>query len=377
MKNIKLLSLLLVCILILNIPFVCIASAENFVDRTEFELKVSSADAAQTPGNVLVQVFCTTDSSKLITTFGTTLVVNTDYVDLVSKSGEIITDSFKNDATPLGADFALSASKIGAKKQTFGGMKGLSIASYNSATKNMYIFICGMTISGIRINGKTELARFYLKTKTDKVPASALRVMALSEGAGKVCPSKAVYVAEISSTTEAGSVVDNIKLDVDSSLIDKSAPEQTTTQKQAEQTTTKPAQAQTTTALNDEAIDKMSEEELESNIAKIIDADKNLNISDKVKSSTAYKNYKKALDNAEKVLSDKNATKAGKAQALKEVVKAKNELEKEFPEVDSSTSSSELSKKSRLSPLLYVAVAVAVAAIVIVLIIIIRKRKAN
>ena len=370
MKISKLLSLFLVFILLLNIPFVCIASAENFVDKTEFELKVSSADATQTPGNVLVQVYCTTDSSKLITTFGATLVVNTNYVDLVSKSGEVITDNYKQDATTLGSDFALYASKIGAKKQAFGGMKGLSVASFNSSTDNMYVFICGMTVGGIKLNGKTELAKFYIKTKDSKVPSSAIRVMDTSE-TGTACPSKAVYAAEISSTTEAGSVVDDIKLDIDSSLIDKSAPEPTT-QKQAETTTASSQESKSTSELSDEAIDKMSEEQLEQNIKNIVDADKKLNFSDKVKSSNAYKNYEKALKNAEKVLADKKATKADKAEALKELVKAKDELEKEFPEVFAN--SSEDSKK-KISPIVYVAVAVGLAVIVIVLIIIIKKRK--
>ena len=388
MKSFKLLSLLLVVILLLNIPFVCLASAENFVDKTEFELKVSSVDAEQNPGNVLVQVYCTTDPSKLITTFGATLVANINYIDLVSKSGEVITDSYKQDASTLGSDFALSASKIGAKKQVFGGMKGLSVASYNSTTKNMYIFICGMTISGIKINGKTELAKFYIKTKNDKVPSSAIRVMDSSE-TGAACPSKAVYSAEISSTTEAGSVVKDIKLDVDSSLIDNSAPEETTTEKQAETTSEKTdtsstsASEKTTSSasdnsgksvedLTDEQIDKMSEAQVEKAIKSIVESDKKLNLPEKVKSSKAYKDYEKALENAEKVLADKNSTKKQKAEALKELVKAKRELEKEFPEVLGNSSES---SKSGISPVIYIAAGVAVAAIVIVLIIIIKKRK--
>ena len=376
MKHFKLLSVLLIAVLLLA-PVSLLANADNtFADKTTFEFEVSSVSASDKPGNVLVKVLCTTDEKQLITTLGTTLVVNTEHFDLVSKSGEVITDNYKKDASNVGADFALYPSKIGAKKETFGGMKGLSIASYNSSTKNMYIFVCGMTISGIKLKGETEVATFYLKSKTDKVPASALRAMADSEG-GKECPSKAVYCGEISSTTEGGAVVNDIKLDVDSSLIDKSAPEETTSEKQAEETTTtKPAPVQPTTALSDETIDKMSEAEVESNIKKIVAEDKDLNLSEKVKSSKAYKTYEKALQNAEKVLADKNATKAEKAEALKELVKAKTELEKEFPEVVSSENSNEVSK-AKTSIWIYVAIAVGIAAIIIVLIIIIKKRKTN
>ncbi len=399
MKHFKFLSVLLIAILLLAAVSVPASADNTFADKTTFKFEVSSVDASDKPGNVLVRVLCTTDEKQLITTFGTTLVVNTDYFDLVSKSGAVITDNYKKEASNLGANFAFSASKIGAKKESFGGMKGLSIASYNSATKNMYIFMCGMTISGIRLKGETEVATFYLKSKADKVPASAIRTMDNSEGEGKACPSKAVYCGEISSTTEGGAVVNDNRLEVDSSLIDKSAPEEPTTEKSAETTkaTTAPstssASAETTAgstsaaaassesaqpkaALTDEAIDKMSEKELEANIKKMVEDDKNLNLSDKVKASKAYKTYEKALENAEKALSDKNATKAQKAEALKQLVKAKTELEKEFPEVASSESSSAASK-GKTGVWVYVAIAVLIAAIVIVLIIIIKKRKLN
>lgn len=376
MKRIKLIALLLSVVLLFNIPLASLASAENsFANKSAFEFKISSADAEKDPGNMLVQLYCTTDSSKEITTFGTTLVIDTNYIDIVSKKGEVITDSYKVEAVKLGSNFALYPSKINGS--TFGGMKGLSVASYNSSTKSMYIFICGMAISGIKLKGETEVATFYLKSKTDKIPASALRAMANSE-TGTDCPSRAVYCGEISSTDEAGDIVNKIDLDVDSSLIDKSSPEESTTKKQVEETTTtKPAPIQPTTALSDETIDKMSEAEVESNIKKIVAEDKDLNLSEKVKSSKAYKTYEKALENAEKVLADKNATKAQKAEALKELVKAKTELEKEFPEVVSSENSNEVSK-AKTSIWIYVAIAVGIAAIIIVLIIIIiKKRKTN
>ena len=369
MKRVKLISLLLSIVLLLNIPLVSLASAENsFAKKTAFDFKVSSAEGEKEPGNLLVQLYCTTDSSKEITTFGSTLVIDTNYIDVVSKKGDVITDSYKVEAVKLGSNFALYPSKVGASQQAFGG---LSVASFNPTTKQMYIFICAMTVSGIKISEKSELAKFYLKSKTDKIPASAIRTMANSE-TGTDCPSRAVYCGEISSTDEAGDIVEKLSVDVDSALIEKS-DEKTTTEKQADTTTTKTS-SQTTTALSDEVIDKMSEKQLEQNIKKIVDADKKLNLSDKVKSSTAYKNYEKAVKNAEKVLADKNATQADKMQALKELVKAKTELEKEFPEVVSG-SDSDQSEKSKISPLVYVAVAVGLAAIVIVLIIIIKKRK--
>ena len=386
MKHLRFICAILIAILLL-MPFSAFANAENvnsFADKTTFEFEISPVDANDNPGNVLVKVFCTTDAKQLITTFGTTLVVNTEHFDLVSKSGEVITDNYKKEATSLGSNFAFSASKIGTKKQVFGGMKGLSIASFNSDTKNIYIFMCGMTISGIKLQGKSELARFYLKSKTDKVPASSLRAMADSEG-GKECPSKAVYCGEISSTTEGGAVVKDIKLSVDSELIDKSVPEESTTKQQAESTSQSATSSlETTTSsasdsgdvsteeLTDEKIDKMSETQLEQAINDIVQSDKKLNLPEKVKSSKAYKNYEKALQNAEKVLADNNSTKSQKAQALKDLVKAKNELEKEFPEVFDNSSEN---LGGSTSPLIYIAAAVGIAAIVIVLIIILKKRK--
>lgn len=373
MKRIKLFSLLLVIILILNIPFAGFAFAEGFADKTEFEFKVSSVDAADNPGNMLVQVYCTTDSSKLITTFGSTLVVNTDYIDLVSKDGKVITDNYKGDSEVLGADFALYASKIGAKKQVFGGMKGLSIGSYNPTTKNMYIFICGMTVSGIKLNGKTELAKYYLKTKSDKVPASAMRVMQSYE-TGKDCPSRAVYSAEISSTTEGGEVVKSLNLDVDSALIDDSKKDDTT---KAEKTTaeskteTQPSSESTTKAISKEDIKKMSEDEIEKTITKYIDEDKDLVISDKVKKSAEYKAYEKALNKAKSVMADDKATKEDKAQALEELAEAKEALEAAFPEVAPAETKPAKNNKT----IIYIAIGLGACVLVAVAVIIVIKNK--
>lgn len=379
MKILKSISVLLVVILLINIPFVCFASAQTLADKTEFELKLSSVDAADAPGNILVQVYCTTDPSKLITTFGSTLVVNTDYIDLVSKDGKVVTDNYKGDSEILGDNFALYASKIGAKKQVFGGMKGLSIGSYNPSTKNMYIFICGMTVSGIKLDGKTELAKYYLKSKSDKVPASAIRVMQSYE-TGKDCPSRAVYSAEISSTTEGGEVVKSLALDIESALIDDSVKDDTT--KAAEKTTaeskteTQTSSQSTTSKISADGIKKMSEDEIEKTITKYIDDDKDLNISDKVKKSAEYKAYEKALNKAKSVLADDKATKQDKAKALEELVEAKEALEAAFPEV--APAETEPAKNNKT--IIYIAIALgacALAAAAVIIVIKYKKKNSN
>ena len=361
------------------------AAASDFSDNTEFEYVLTKVDTPDNPGNVEAKLFLKTDSEKLITTFGATIVLNLDYFDLVDKKGNVVTDAYKTDVKILENNMPLYASKIGKKSLKFSSVKGLTIASYNSGNNELYLFVCGMAISGIQIEQKSEVAYLYFNAKQDKVPANAFRVMKQSE-VGTACKSQAVMVTQIGCTTEVGDSPSKISINADEALIDSSKEIPT---EPISEDTSEPVQGDSTQPSTDssseekvtKAVEDMSEQEIEKEIEQKIDIHDSINISEKQKQSPAYKAYEKAVEKAQKVLDDKNATKEEKAEALKELRDAEQTLKETVPEAAEQIEETEkeLEARSSRSPWLFIGIGggVAVLAAVIIVLIIKNRKKEN
>lgn len=346
--------------------------------NSSFEYRVSKAEGENAPGNILVELYVKTDPEALITTAGATLVINTDYVDVVNKKGAVITDKYLADVVAFGKDFPVTTAKIGDEQQSLSSIKGLSLASYNAKSKNLYLFMCGMAIEGITIAQKSLMASYYLQSKSDgKLPAGAIRLAKVSE-LGTDCPSKAVYVTQISSKKEVGTAPSAITLDADEALIESgsAAPETTAAQ---EDTTKQTSQAQSTSAAaqkqsTTKKVSEMTEAEVEEELKDKIAASKALTLSDEQKQSEAYKAYEEAVEEAEKVVNDKNATAAQKQQALEKLREAEAALEQAYPDLAKQLQTSE---KSPVCVWLYVGIGAAVVAAGIIVVLIINKKKSK
>ena len=349
MKKLKPIAALLVMLLLFQSCLLA-AQASTIEKKSSFEYKVVSADAGSEPGNILVQLYVQSDPDELITTAGATLVINTDYVDVVNKKGEAITDSYKKDMVVLDRAFTVTAAKIGDEQKSFSNVKGLSIASYNSQSKNMYIFICGMSMEGVKISEKSLMASYYLKTKGDTpLPAGSIRLVKESE-IGKECPSRALYVSEISSKKEVGKDASPITIQVEQSLVKSDtqpAGEAPTTQnipaseketvqdsqkeiekdtKQDSQKSEEKGEQTPSTTIAEpvtKAVEEMSEAEIEKEIQQRLTQSKSLKLTDAQKESEPYQAYQRALDEAQKVVNNKTATVEQKREALQKVRDAK------------------------------------------------------
>ncbi|MBR2590026.1 MAG: hypothetical protein IKE65_03805 [Clostridia bacterium] len=350
--------------------------------NSSFEFKLSKSESA--PGNIQVDLYMQTDPDELITTAGATLVINTDYVDVVNKKGAAITDDYKKDVVVLGKNFPVTAGKIGEEQESFSSIKGMSLASYNEKSKNLYIFVCGMAVSGIQVPQKSLFASYYLQAKKDgALPEGAIRLAKASE-IGKDCPSKAVYVTQISSKKEVGTAPSAITLSADEALIEGGGQtvEPETTPAQQEDTTKKQedtakgdAPADTDKQSTTKAISDMTEQEVEEELVQKIQTAKSLNLSDAQKESAAYKAYEKAIEEAEKILSDENATAEQKQEALERVREAQLALETEFPELIDQLEPEQASSSKKVWIFAGIGAAVAVAAAVIIVIVIKKKKQ--
>lgn len=379
MKKSKILTFILILSVLFQPLIGVTAFAEDLSDKTVFEYKLIKLEDGSTPGDIKAELYCQTDPEALITTLGATLVINTDYVDVVDKSGNVITDSYKQEVVALGRSFPVTASKIGESGQSFSSIKGLSLASYNVDKKLMYIFICGMAVSGIGIEGKAQIASFYLNSKTDgKLPFGAIRLMYKSE-AGDACPSRAIFATEISSTKEVGTTDSSITLNADENLIETKAEKDTTKQTEptSKESTSSDKEKQTTAPKTTKAVADMSEKEVETELKNIVSNSKKLNLSDSQKQSAEYKAYEKAVEKANEVLEKSDSTKEEKQQALEELREAEKALEEKYPELseqlDNSGSKDVSSKTVILICVCSAAVIAAVAAVIIVL----NKKKKN
>ena len=357
------------------------ASAAAIDKDTAFEYRISKAEGEAAPGNILVQLYVETDPSALITTAGATLIINTDYVDVVNKKGTPITDTYKQDVVQFGKNFPVTAEPIGEDNETFASIKGLSLASYNAKSKDLYLFVCGMAIAGLTVPQKSLMASYYLQAKTDgKLPASAIRPA--STGDLQNCPSKAVYVTQISSKKEVGTAPSALTLNADDAVIetgttpapDTTAPDTTAKEEQktsaAPKSTTAAAATQTTKKVSD-----MTEKEVEEELENKIESSKSLTVSDAQKQSAAYKAYEKAVKEAQEVLEDKNATPQQKQQALENLRDAEKALEQAFPEVAKQLQGTQAPKTGIW---LYIGIGAAVIAVAaIIAVIVIKKKKST
>ena len=376
------------------------ASAAAIDKDTAFEYRISKAEGEAAPGNILVQLYVETDPSALITTAGATLIINTDYVDVVNKKGTPITDTYKQDVVQFGKNFPITAEPIGEDNESFASIKGLSLASYNAKSKDLYLFVCGMAIAGLTVPQKSLMASYYLQAKGNaKLPASAIRLASKAELQNS-CPSKAVYVTQISSKKEVGTAPSALTMSADESVIEKSkqpdpettAPEttapETTTEKAAPETTTAsdettqvPSDTQSTTAVPDEQqtttkkVSDMTEQEVEEELEQKIELSKSLKLNDTQKKSDVYKAYDKAVKEAQEVLENKKATPQQKQQALEKLRDAEKALEKAFPEVAKQL---QVAQTPKTGIWLYIGIgAVVIAVAAIIAVIIIKKKKST
>ena len=390
MKKSKLIIITLIAVLLLQAVLPVTASAASITAASAFEYRVTKAEAASAPGNIQVELYCKTDPQAKITTFGATLVIDTDYVDLISKKGEVLTDSYKQEVLQLGKTIPLTASKIGSDEETFSSVKGLSLASYNASSKDMYLFLCGMSIGGISMSGNTQVVTMYLNTKKDGVlPAGSIRLMNESEY-GTACPSKAVFVNTISTTTDLGDGVSKMSLDVDASLMEEApvttepSTEATTqeqpTSAQEPESTEQPTEAETE-EMTTKPVEEMTEPEIEKEIEQKISIHDDIVIPEEKQQIAAVKAYNAAVEKAKKVLEDKDATKEEKAEALEELREAEQALKEEIPEVATQIEAAEkeLQNASKRTKWVFIAAgsAAVVAAGIIIVLIIRKKKKTN
>ena len=376
LKKIKWCSIALLLVMVLQCAGLH-AWAATLSEASSFEFTVKKVEDTSAPGNMLVEMYCKSAPNAAITTLGATIVFNTDYIDIVNKKGEATTDTYKKEMSTLGKSSTVAAASSGGEDPEFSGFRGLSIASYNESSKQMYVFLCGMANdanNGVNLAQKTKVATLYLKTKAEgKLPAGAIRLCKQAE-IGKDCPAKAVFVTEISSKTEIGKGVSPIQLSVDEALMDGGeAPTETepaTKQKETEKTT---KETKTTTAAPaTKPVSEMSEAQVESELQQRVAAAKAVDFTPEQKQSAFYKAYEKAVEEAEAVLADKNATPEQKQQALENLRKAQEALEKEFPEVAEKL---EAPAKTGESKWLIIGICAAVAALAAVIVVILLKNK--
>ncbi len=380
MKKVKFLSGILVALLLLQTLFAFNASAASISDVSAFAYKFTKDSSGSAPGDILVELYCESDPEELITTLGAAFVINTDYVDMVNKKGEVITDSYKADFKTLGKSSTVSEAVIGNTEKSFSAFKGLSIASYNASTKLMYVFLCGMSMDGIQLASKSKVASLYLKSKTgDTLPAGAIRLMKESE-LGTDCPSKAVFVTEISSKNEVGQTVSPLSLEMDDAVMqggakaeDDPQEEKATSKKSAEQSGNQPAQEAATKAASE-----MSEQEIADEVAKTKAATDALSLSEDQKNSAEYKAFEKALKKAQETVADENATAEQKQQALEELREAKKALAEKFSDVAEQFAAEDTAEGSKTGSVwLYVGIGAAVALCAAIIIVLIIKKKKN
>ncbi len=206
--------------------------AAGIADKAAFEFKVSEADeqSEQYAGCIQASLYCAGDGASAVTTLGCTLVIDTGVLDTVDyTTGKANTTNYLKDSVQLGNDFALVPSGIKSGRNTvYFDFGATSLAGYNASKKELYIFVCGISISGLKLSEEpVKVADVYLKCKENKsFSASSVRLMKQSEFRNTAeCPAPAIYPCEISSKTEAAEICKNTKLTISSSLISSTKTE--------------------------------------------------------------------------------------------------------------------------------------------------------
>ena len=190
---------ILVLALLIQLPLS--ASASTLSDASKIEFDVMAAPDGS-PANTQIKMYITTTSTEAITTVGSTIVLKNfpENFALLNDSAEDVSATYMVDKVQLGAAFPITASEIG--DDQFIDFAACSLASYNSNSKEMYLFISGWNDGIVIPSGvKTEVATFYVQAKDGVTPSSEnIRLMRKSEYKNTdACPSVAVYPAEVSS----------------------------------------------------------------------------------------------------------------------------------------------------------------------------------
>lgn len=217
-KILKVLVPVLVLAMLLQVPFAMNASASALSQDTSFKFTLTPGEASD-PGNVKAALSMSTDENELITTIGATIVVDATKFDLVNKNGELVTDQYKVDSKQVGADFGkLTATQIGEDEEDlfiYGSF--LSLVSYNATNEEFYIFISGLSASGLEVPANSEVFTFFLQAKDGVKPSEEnVRAMALSEYKNaEACPAFAIAPGAIGSkSTPIGTSTDDVVTDV-------------------------------------------------------------------------------------------------------------------------------------------------------------------
>jgi len=198
-KILKVLVPVLVLAMLLQVPFAFSASASALSESSAYDFVVSKA-AAGSAGNLEVGLYLTTDNTELIDGFGAALALDGSVYDFVSKTGEIITDDYKTNSKQVGSDFALEATAVD-EGEKFIRLGEFSMISYNSDTDTFYLFVSGCSYDGLTVDGKCQIADFYLQLKEgQKFSETNIRKMEVSEWRETGgCPSPAIYPGAVSS----------------------------------------------------------------------------------------------------------------------------------------------------------------------------------
>lgn len=333
------------------LPFAIFADASTISDKASFSIKVSKSDSDDYKDAVDVKLYCTGDGTTPITTLGCTIVVDTGVIDTFdAETSKVTTSAYMSDAKQFGDSMPMTVAQInlGKKKTEFTGLESLSLCSYNSKSKELYMFICGMKPGGLKVPAsETLIADLYLKVKSGKqLSKDSIRLMKASEYKNTdKCPSQAIYPAEISSTTEVSDLCANVTLDIDKALLSSSSESDTTDSGSGD------TKDSINTALKQEIADVPA-------------------ISESSKTSKVYKTYATALQKAKKVLQDDSSSVAQKKQALNDLKNAKKAYTNKY-----SPSAQPAQKQSNVW--LYVAIAAAAVIAVVIIVVVIMKKKKN
>ena len=201
----KTLVAILVLAMLIQVPFALSASANTLSQNSSLAFTVNEAEN-NTSGNVEVKLFANTIATEKITTFAATLVIDVRDFDILDDDGNVITSRYLVDSIKLGDDFPMAATPIN-EGASFKDLEGLSLASYNSTTHELFLCIQGQSLNGSMLSGNTELATFYLQTKNDSVYDEVIppvknqniRLMRADEYKTSACPSPAIVPGELSS----------------------------------------------------------------------------------------------------------------------------------------------------------------------------------
>ena len=198
-KILKVLVPVLVLAMLLQVPFAFSASASDLSEASAYVFVVSKA-AAGSAGNLEVGLYLTTDNTELIDGFGAALALDGSVYDFVNKDGVIITDDYKTNSKQVGASFALAATAVD-EGEKFIRLDEFSMISYNADTDTFYLFVSGCSYDGLTVDGKCQIADFYLKLKEgQKFSETNIRKMEVSEWRETGgCPSPAIYPGAVSS----------------------------------------------------------------------------------------------------------------------------------------------------------------------------------